>query len=337
MESEGRLLSLDGLRALSIILVLAAHMLPLGPKWLQLNHTAGAMGMSLFFALSGFLIVSTLLRNSDVHGFLVRRLARIVPLALLYIVVLSMVGFIGLDAALWTMSFFLNYAHSYIGNGNGHFWSLCVEMQFYVAIAIVVLLTGPRGLWIVWPACLLITCLRINVGSYISIVTHLRVDEILAGACIATLTDGPERKSDHIHLLAGATATVWVLSCHPGTGGIQYLRPYMSAALLAVVAWHAGSPLHRVLSSRPLRYVATVSYALYVVHPLTLHGWMNTGGAFDRYVLKRPLSFVAAFVAAHLSTFYWESFWQRAGKGCIARRRTIRCGHENKRIDSRSC
>ena len=60
MNSAGRLPALDGLRAISILLVLAAHMLPLGPKILGLNFTAGAMGMSLFFALSGFLIASAL-------------------------------------------------------------------------------------------------------------------------------------------------------------------------------------------------------------------------------------------------------------------------------------
>src|ERR1700756_2090390 len=52
--------ALDGLRAISICLVLAAHLLPLGPKALHLNSTAGPMGMSLFFVLSGYLIISTL-------------------------------------------------------------------------------------------------------------------------------------------------------------------------------------------------------------------------------------------------------------------------------------
>ena len=53
VEPAYRLPVLDGLRAIRILLVLAAHMLPLGPKLLQLNHTAGVMGMSLFFALIG--------------------------------------------------------------------------------------------------------------------------------------------------------------------------------------------------------------------------------------------------------------------------------------------
>ena len=48
MRSNDRLTVLDGLRAISIVLVLATHMLPLGPKSLRLNETAGAMGMSLF-------------------------------------------------------------------------------------------------------------------------------------------------------------------------------------------------------------------------------------------------------------------------------------------------
>ena len=77
MSSAERLPALDGLRATSILLVLACHMLPLGPKVLQLNGAAGAMGMSLFFALSGFLIISVLKNNADVPEFLIRRLTSI--------------------------------------------------------------------------------------------------------------------------------------------------------------------------------------------------------------------------------------------------------------------
>ena len=83
-RSEHNLPVLDGLRAISILLVLACHLLPLGPKTLRLNETAGAMGMSLFFALSGFLIASGLIKNPSVHEFLARRLARILPLAYVY-------------------------------------------------------------------------------------------------------------------------------------------------------------------------------------------------------------------------------------------------------------
>jgi len=174
---------LDGLRAISILLVLACHLLPLGPKALQLNYTAGAMGMSAFFALSGFLITETLLRNPDVTAFLAKRFARILPLA--YLFMLGIFLFFGLDwrSMLMTDLFVVNYLHSYmVPHLTDHLWSLCVEMHFYGAIAFAVLLGGRRAVWLVWPACLAVTLMRVWTGTYISIETHLRVDEILTGA-----------------------------------------------------------------------------------------------------------------------------------------------------------
>lgn len=191
MRSEDKFPVLDGLRAISILLVLACHLLPLGPKGLQLNETAGPMGMSLFFALSGFLITSGLMRNPDIHQFMLRRLARILPLAYAYTIIVFVIFSFDPRALLWTNLFAVNYLTQYLNALNGHFWSLCVEMQFYLAIALVVLVAGRKGLWVVWPACLAITLLRVNAGAYIALETHLRVDEILSGACVATLYRSP--------------------------------------------------------------------------------------------------------------------------------------------------
>jgi peptidoglycan/LPS O-acetylase OafA/YrhL len=163
MGSDARFPILDGLRATSILLVLACHLLPLGPKFLRLNETAGAMGMSLFFALSGFLITSGLMRNPSVSEFLARRLARIVPLAYLYTAIVFLVFTFNPTALMYTDLFLINYLGQYVSLAfTSHFWSLCVEVQFYIAIAIVVLVAGRRGLWIVWPACVAITLLRCN-------------------------------------------------------------------------------------------------------------------------------------------------------------------------------
>src|ERR1700722_11123580 len=187
MNSSERLPVLDGLRAISIVLVLATHMLPVGPKVLRLNETTGAMGMSLFFALSGFLIASVLKANTDNPEFFVIPLSKILPIAYAYIFVVFLIIHYDPAEIFWTASFLLNYAPDHINSYNGHFWSLCVEVQFYVLIALAVLCAGKRGIWLVWPACLLVTALRIHDGAYLALQTHLRGDEILIGSCVATI------------------------------------------------------------------------------------------------------------------------------------------------------
>src|SRR5208283_2842173 len=104
---------------------------------------------------------------------------------------------------------------------SGHLWSLCVEIHFYLAIALVVLLFGRNGLWIVWPACLAVTLMRISTGTYISIATHLRVDEILSGACAAmafAYLEGRRPSSANPRLLAvamGFAALLWAVCSYP--------------------------------------------------------------------------------------------------------------------------
>jgi peptidoglycan/LPS O-acetylase OafA/YrhL len=320
-----RLPVLDGLRAISILLVLAAHMLPLGPNLLRLNETAGPMGMSLFFALSGFLIASGLRENPDVSEFVVKRMSRIVPLAYAYaFLVFSLVHYDPNDG-LWTTSFLVNYFPEHMNDYNAHFWSLCVEVQFYYIIALVVLAAGPKGVWVVWPLCLMITVLRVSEGAYIHIETHLRGDEILAGACLATIYRrtwiGHGRYSA---VLIAAAASAWFISSSPYSGWCQYLRPYATASLVAIVLFYRATPFCTLLASRPMRYIAAISYALYIIHPLTIHGWWNEGSLADRYILKRPISFLLTFAAAHVSTFYWERPWMEAGRRWIKRRRTQR-------------
>jgi peptidoglycan/LPS O-acetylase OafA/YrhL len=322
-----RLPVLDGLRAISILLVLACHMLPIGPKSFELNETAGAMGMSLFFALSGFLITSGLKQNLSTYEFMLRRLSKIIPLAYGYTVLVFI--FLTLDpgALFWTDVFVVNYVHQYLNSYNSHFWSLCVEVQFYFAIAAAVLLAGRKGLMGVWPVCIAITAIRIGQHTYINIETHLRADEILAGACLATIFNVSwiGRVRFVVVFFCGAAA-LWFLSANPFTGWLQYLRPYATALLLAAALCLPDRRLSQFLSSGPLRYVATISYALYIIHPLTIHGWWNDGSAFVRYLLKRPISFAMTFATAHFATFYWEQTWTRAARQIIRKRRDALLG-----------
>ena len=308
--------SLDGLRAISILLVLSAHLLPLGPKALQLNATAGAMGMSLFFTLSGFLIVKTLQKDT-VTEFIVKRMARILPLVYAYLILVSLVYGMSLQSAFGHVTFIINYFPDLMIPTTEHLWSLCVEIHFYGLVALAVALMGRRGLLLVWPLCILITGIRISQGAYIAIPTHLRIDEILIGGCLSTLAFNKIMAKQFSIFVWTSAATCWFICSHPQTEWLQYLRPYAAGFLLVATLHQSPNRLIKILHSRSANYIATISYALYVVHPFTAHGWWNAGAVWERYLLKRPISVAITFAAAHMSTFKWEKRWTAAARAWI--------------------
>ena len=325
--------ALDGVRALSILLVLVAHSVPFGPNRWGLNGMSGLMGMALFFCLSGFLIVSLLYRNADALTFLVRRILRIVPAVAVYVVIMVLLFGIGWRAVAENALFVTNYF--YDGRGRGevaapmtHLWSLSVEMHFYLAIGVAAFVMGRRCVWLIPPAALAITYLRIDQGAYYNIATHLRVDEILSGGILAlvTLHYGTSlrrllsRQSVAIGALLVASVLL-VLSCHEVGVALRYTRPYCAAFFVGVLIHCRIEPIHRVLEGDIAAYIARISYALYIYHPLTLWGWMNSGTDIERYLLKRPVSYAMMFAMAHVSTFYWEARWQALARRLTAGRK----------------
>jgi peptidoglycan/LPS O-acetylase OafA/YrhL len=309
---DGRIPALDGLRAISILLVLATHLLPLGPKAWDLNSTTGAMGMSLFFALSGFLIIRSL-EKSSVPDFIIRRLARLLPLAWLYVGIVFMIYPLSNAGFLAGLGFYLNYRPDLMLPQTEHLWSLGVEVHFYAAIALMVLI-HRKAILLVWVLCVAVTSLRIAEGAHLSIATHLRVDEILAGSCVATLSrTSLDRLSGSPRIWWMALAA-WCVASHPASGWLQFLRPYVTGWLLIVTLNLPVCTLRAALSAKGPRYIAVISYALYVIHPLTAHGWWSAGTLMEKYLIKRPLSIVITFALAHVSTLHWERFWTRAAQ-----------------------
>jgi peptidoglycan/LPS O-acetylase OafA/YrhL len=309
------------LRAISILLVLAAHLLPVGPKFLGLNSASGAMGMSLFFALSGFLITQKLIENPDIFDFLVRRFARIIPLLWLYVLLILALFEFDLPKSGVTALFAINYWTEYIDGYNAHLWSLCVEMHFYVFVAVLVAALGRRGLLLLFPLCIAITLWRISDGQYISIKTHHRVDEILAGACVAWLYCHNRLLLRQTRWLLPAAFLILFACSLLQSGALQFLRPYAGALVLAAAITAPLNELKRLLHHRVLAYVAAISYALYVFHPLTASGWLADDNKTVKYFLKRPVSLALTFALAHLSTFYWEKHWITGAKNYLRKRR----------------
>ena len=316
---QNRLRELDGVRAASILLVLAAHMLPLGPGAWEVNAMAGLAGMSLFFCLSGFLIVNLLSKDQRIAPFLIRRVTRIVPLAAVYAAVAIPLAGGGLMSFVATLGFFQNYDYDGVTELTSHFWSLCVEMQFYLAVALIAWLFGRRGLLALPLLGLAVTLLRADQGIAYSINTHARVDEILSGATLALLTPWllrPEQASLRQvlrHSLFPALV-LWLGSCRVDLMPLPLLRPWLAMWLVAACFVQPYRWVSAILSLRALAFVAGISYALYVIHPITMHGWLGEGERFELYMVKRPISFALTFGLAWLSTRTIERSFNEWGK-----------------------
>ena len=137
--------SLDGWRAVSIILVLGCHCSQLPGFPSTLTHVFwwfdGDLGVRCFFAISGFLITWLLGNEVDRHGkvslrhFYIRRALRILPVYFAYMAVLWLLHLITpfnqtRTAWLANLTFTTNFFQT--SWPSGHLWSLSVEEQFYL-------------------------------------------------------------------------------------------------------------------------------------------------------------------------------------------------------------
>ncbi len=316
-QKESRYHGLDGWRGVSILLVMAGHLFPLGPKHWQLNFSVATSGMAIFFILSGFLITRILLSNQDIKQFLIRRFARIVPLAWLVLCILLVFNQSTVSAWFGNLLFYANLPPITLMQHNGHFWSLCVEMQFYLFIAALVLLFKKKGLLLLPIICLLLTLLRIANGIEISIVTLYRVDEILAGCCLALIFSNDVAKP--IQQFIGSINPIplfmlLILSAHPSFESLNYARPYIAMLLVGSTLFNSQPSLvNQWLNNHWLIYIAQISYALYIIHGVLGATWIGTGGTIEKYA-KRPFLLLFTWMLAHVSTFYYERYWIQLSK-----------------------
>ncbi len=328
-SAAGYLPALDGVRAVSILLVVVSH-LGLG------RYVPGAFGVTLFFFLSGYLITRQLLAGLaargriDFLGFYARRAARLMPAAIVYVAVAGTVFTLAggrIRPAGWLAALFYgaNYydliAHyrSTLPGVRHPFnvlWSLAIEEHFYAIWPAVLLLIGR---WrravpflvaicvgvLVWRLWLLGHCYSgISPGicgpenpnplwryNRLYLATDTRFDSLLWGAILAfaEARGGPSR--GHAAMGAALLALSFAL---PGAAGRFGWRPSMQGMGLLVLVpalLHRTSPPRTLLSSLPAIYVGRLSYSLYLWHvgALGLADWLAPG---------RPAAWLTIAVAA---------------------------------------
>jgi peptidoglycan/LPS O-acetylase OafA/YrhL len=208
--------------------------------------------------------------------------------------------------------------------GTSHFWSLCIEVQFYLMVAAGFFFYRERGLLFFMIAGLGVTAFRIYDGVLVNITTYYRIDEILAGLTLALVFNN--RLGTLLpRLLAWVNPylilILFLTSCHPETGAMNYFRPYFAATLVGSTLYNSTTCLTHFLNIKILVYLAAVSYALYVIHPLLAHSWLGSGETLEKYA-KRPILFILLFGLAHVSTFYSEKYWVSLSKKLTSKQKT---------------
>jgi exopolysaccharide production protein ExoZ len=305
-----KLKNIQALRAIAALSVLASHIqFPMMliqdrdpsytvPVWLR--NSAGAIGVDIFFVISGFVICLTASRHQKgAWHFFRNRFARVAPFH--YFISLAILALIFLRfghsgrphsiAALWNTFFFLPVF------ATGHFtmpvnafaWSLCFEIWFYTLFALLLLRMSPRRAAILLPAILFVGAVLLRWYSVHWFFPRLAFDplclEFGLGCLIFFGQDRLGPRSTLFCLGVAALLFVLVVPRYAYLCGV----PFHSEAEIwngtdyyhsweRILVWGLPSAIlftallgleryHAFVLPRPLIFLGDASYSLYLIQP----------------------------------------------------------------------
>jgi peptidoglycan/LPS O-acetylase OafA/YrhL len=359
--------TLDGWRALSIVLVIMHHTqvscgLPFLGALLRAVSNFGEVGVELFFGISGLLICSRLLDEEATHGqisiksFYVRRFFRILPAAFFYLTVvaiLALFDFIPLRAIDWfgALLFFRNYVmlFEYLHHSplalhwyTGHFWSLSMEEHFYLVLPAVLVAFRRSRLWVLGG-------LALAVALWRSVLAHLahrdyqfnfrtdtHVDALLIPAMIAlALYPVLHNRAAARYIPAWSSSLLIVLEIGLLTIRIPFaftLQAVLIPLLLLSTVLHPKTILGSFLEFKPVRWIGWISYSLYLWQQLFFG--VNFAGSPPRLAVLRenPVNLIALLLCATFSYYVVEKPFVRLGHR-LTSASTARAGALNSRAE----
>jgi peptidoglycan/LPS O-acetylase OafA/YrhL len=309
-----RIPSLDGLRAISISLVVVGH-------WAELRYrsdVAGAfanLGVRTFFIISGYLISTLLLNEYEkkatirLREFYVRRAYRILPAAMAFMLPVFVLYWHDLRwyhmmaAALYVANF--DFAHPWF---LGHLWSLSVEEQFYFLWPSVLKKWHRHKVAILMGVVAFAPLYRI-VCHFLQL--HGRADEtfpavadVLAVGCLLAIFAGrlPKLKAAWAWVMLFPVVLVPVyaglLRFHITPWLLFVFWPAMHLAI-AVLLLHLVQRPYWILNAKPVVWLGKISYSLYLWQQLFVFGthprpwylvWLALGMAsVSYYLVEQPM------------------------------------------------
>ena len=312
---------LDGLRALSVLVVVAFHSGVIDGGWI---------GVDVFFGISGFLITGLMVAEHERTGavalgaFWMRRIRRLVPaLVVLLGLIALLVQFNQVEVTarnIWgALTYSTNWLHIFGGTSYWdhfatpdplrHLWSLAIEEQFYVVWPIVAWYVLKRrspsmlGKVALFGAGIsaLVQVVGIHAGLSIDRVyqgTDTRAVAFLIGAAIATRGWPPRKLAmpswllPTFSLVVLVPAAIWL----PGDRSWVFSGPLIVISFAGIAAvLYSTTQTNRLLSSPALRLIGRWSYGIYLFHwPLVVSHKFDGLNSGVRFVVVTVLSIALA-------------------------------------------
>jgi peptidoglycan/LPS O-acetylase OafA/YrhL len=273
---------IDGLRAIAVLGVAIYHAGKLTPmnRW----FFEGRHGVDLFFVISGFCLsypiihrhIAGKLANFDIAKFFTKRIIRIVPpyYAAVLIFILMTMALLAAHLPLPPMSHatdpvdllkqfaFLDWTFNF---SNGSFWTLAVEMRWYLLFPLVLWLwlRARKAFWLVALASFLAYHLT-RLGIAGSGIDFAVLPAFMSGIVAAELRCCHDQRAKWLSvlLLAIGSAGAFLFTHRV----LQDSLDWQLIALGFVLAAGSYRWLESLLSWRPLTFIGVASYSIYLFH-----------------------------------------------------------------------
>jgi peptidoglycan/LPS O-acetylase OafA/YrhL len=331
---------IDGLRALAVLVVVLYH---IGFS----DFGGGFIGVDVFFVISGYLIIPAVVSQItngtfSVSDFMLRRLRRLVPALLPVLAFSTLVGLLVLsesafadftNSVLSASGFFSNFVFfaqsGYFSRNSDtvlllHSWSLGVEFQFYMILAVLAVIVRAR----MRAALIVLSILSLlwaemlvqNNDSYAFFGVLPRFWELAFGGALGLLHgsfSGVLRIGWVMRLLGLGIilATAVLYSSTMPFPSLYAMLPVLGAGLIVAAPAQARDPSYRFLTSRAMQWIGTRSYSIYLWHwPLIVSLKLTLGTPND---VERMAVALLAFPLAELSYRFIETpvrqgiWWRR--------------------------
>lgn len=332
---------LDGLRGVAIVSVLLYHAYARwAPDQSSLSRLFGWgwLGVELFFIISGFVIFLTLDRCVSFGQFMGKRWLRLFPAMLIASVAIFLTaplidrpfGPPSLMQLIPGLTFIDDKWLTPFGGPKsleGSFWSLYVEMKFYVFVGLAYFTLGrSRAIFgLLGAFALYWACPPLHLEGPRFLLSMLGVPYWAWFACGALFYEGTRSGNQRHFLAALATGAVASALPVPGVGSAHGMLfwPLLGFPFVLLFGAALTSPsIQRVLASRILVFVGFVSYPLYLIHEQLLIGmsrqlgqWMPVAPSFLLPILPVAVLMLGAwFIARYLEPIVRDAIRGFAGR-----------------------